>query len=241
MLSILRIPATATPPVTSANTVASSGMVVSMTAEARKRPMPLCGVTSPYPTVVAVVIAQYIPVVNGRFSASANNQAPASTQPTALASSAAMCCRCGWPSKRTRRAITAHIVPYPGASARPGPDQHQPCVVPPVVLGQHVVAEVVRRVAPHRVDVVAVSLGVVVLDEQRRSLDAEVMPLPGFGGARPGEGEVVQPGALQVVQLGPGHLVGQPPRERPDQLGQLVELAPVSAEPEAPSAQRGRS
>ncbi len=124
MLSILRIPATATPPVTSANTVASSGMVVSMTAEARKRPMPLCGVTSPYPTVVAVVIAQYSPVVNGRFSASANSQAPTSTQPTALASSAAMCFRCGWPSKRTRRVITAHIVPYPRRRHDPGRPAH---------------------------------------------------------------------------------------------------------------------
>ena len=51
-------PAAAAPPVASANTPASSGIVVSMTAEARKRPMALCGVTSPYPTVVAVVIAQ---------------------------------------------------------------------------------------------------------------------------------------------------------------------------------------
>ncbi len=67
-----------------------------------------------------------------------------------------------------------------------------------VVLGQHIVAEITGRVPPHRVNVVAVRLGVVVLDEQRRPLDAEVMPLAGFGAARPGEGEVVQPGAFEL-------------------------------------------
>src|SRR5579862_4691806 len=91
-------------------------------------------------------------------------------------------------------------------------------VLLPVVLSQHVVAEVAGRIAPYRMDVVAVALGVVVLDEQRRSLDAEVMPLPGFGAARPGEREVVEPGPLQRVHLHPGHLVRQPPGERPDQL-----------------------
>ena len=42
-------------------------MVISMTREAIMRPAALCGVTSPYPTVVAVVIAQYQPVVRGRL------------------------------------------------------------------------------------------------------------------------------------------------------------------------------
>src|ERR1039457_7347047 len=60
-----------------------------------------------------------------------------------------------------------------------------------VVLGQHVVAEIIGRVPPHRVDVIAVALGVVVLDEQPWSLDAEIMPLSGFGAARPGKDEVV--------------------------------------------------
>ena len=48
-----------------------------------------------------------------------------------------------------------------------------------VVRRQHVVTEIVRRVPPGRMDVGAVSLGVVVLDEQRRPLYPVVMPLPG--------------------------------------------------------------
>jgi hypothetical protein len=51
--------------VTCLPSAASSGIVVSMTAEAITRPAALCGVTSPYPTVVAVVMAQYKAVVNG--------------------------------------------------------------------------------------------------------------------------------------------------------------------------------
>src|SRR5580704_3506832 len=100
-------------------------------------------------------------------------------------------------------------------------------MVQTVVLRQYVVAEIVRRVPPCRVDVVAVALGVVVLDKQRRPLDAEVMTLAGFGAARPGEAEVIHPGALEVVHLYPGHLIGQSPRERPDQDAELVELPPA--------------
>jgi len=83
--------------------------------------------------------------------------------------------RCG-----TSRAPTpsAPAAARPRARARPGPGARL-SVVRTVVCRQHVVAEVVRRVPPRRVNVVAVVLGVVVLDEQRRSLDAVVMPLPG--------------------------------------------------------------
>ena len=112
----------------------------------------------------------------------------------------------------------------------------------PVVRGQHVVAEIVHRVPPRRMDVVAVGLGVVVLDEQRGSLDAVVVSLPGRRAARPGEGEVVHAGAFQVVQLGPGHLVGQPPRERPDQGRERVELPLVQRrKPRRPWGWTGRS
>jgi hypothetical protein len=63
MLRTLRIPAAAAAPETMANAPASSGIAVSMTSEAMSRPIGLCGVMSPYPTVVAVVTAQYRPVV----------------------------------------------------------------------------------------------------------------------------------------------------------------------------------
>ena len=95
-----------------------------------------------------------------------------------------------------------------------------------VMLGQHVIAEIVGGVTPHRVDVIAVALSVVVLDEQRRTLDAEVVPVAARGAARPGEGEVIEPGAFDGAQLDPGHLVGQPSRERPDQRAELVKLLP---------------
>jgi hypothetical protein len=45
-------------PVTSANTAASSGIVVRITTAATILPTELWGVTSPYPTVAAVTIAQ---------------------------------------------------------------------------------------------------------------------------------------------------------------------------------------
>src|ERR1700732_2872644 len=116
--------------------------------------------------------------------------------------------------------LAVPITPVSGADPGCHPDGAVPQttslgVVQAVVLGQYVVTEVVGRVAPRRVDVVAVCLRVVMLDEQRRPLGPEVVPLPRFGAARPREAEVVQPGPLQVVQLRPGHLVGQPPRERP--------------------------
>ena len=44
-----------------------------------------------------------------------------------------------------------------------------------VVAGEHVVAEVVERIAPHGVGVVGVALGVVVLDDEARALDAVVV------------------------------------------------------------------
>src|SRR5204863_12724 len=55
------------------------------------------------------------------------------------------------------------------------------------VLAEQVLPEVAVEVAPDRVDVVGVVLGVVVLDEERRPLHAVVVPLPHFEVARPGE------------------------------------------------------
>src|SRR5687768_8032848 len=50
-------------------------------------------------------------------------------------------------------------------------------LVLPVVLGQQVTAEVVAQVPPHGVDVVGVVLLVVVLDQDRRSVDPVVVRL----------------------------------------------------------------
>ena len=46
-----------------------------------------------------------------------------------------------------------------------------------VVLGQRVVAEIADEVAPHRMDVVGAVLGVVVLDQSCRPVDAEIVGL----------------------------------------------------------------
>ena len=61
-----------------------------------------------------------------------------------------------------------------------------------VVLGQRVVAEVGGEVAPHRMDVVGAVLGVVVLDQRRRPVHAEVVRLARRERARPGEAEAVE-------------------------------------------------
>jgi hypothetical protein len=77
-----------------------------------------------------------------------------------------------------RLAAAAAALAAAEPAARPGP-RRRLSMVRTVVRRQHVVAEIVRRVPPRRMDVVAVSLGVVVLDEQCRSLDPVVMPLAG--------------------------------------------------------------
>ena len=58
MSNTFRSRAAAASPVMRANAAASMGMHVRMTIEATTRPEALCGVTSPYPTVAAVTIAQ---------------------------------------------------------------------------------------------------------------------------------------------------------------------------------------
>src|SRR5260370_1099561 len=59
-----------------------------------------------------------------------------------------------------------------------------------VMLAQQVAAEVARKVAPHRMDVVGVVLRVVELDQKRGRLNAVVMPLAGLFAARPREVQV---------------------------------------------------
>src|ERR1700733_4116899 len=65
-----------------------------------------------------------------------------------------------------------------------------------------VVAEVGFRVTPSRMSMVRLALGVVVLDEQPRALQAVVMRLAQVGGAGPGQVDGVQRVVVVVVCLG---------------------------------------
>ncbi|HEX3517100.1 MAG TPA: hypothetical protein VHT26_24175 [Trebonia sp.] len=62
-----------------------------------------------------------------------------------------------------------------------------------VVGREDVVTEVAARHPPHRVHVVAAALRVVVLDQQPRALDAEVVPASALGGPGPREPQVLRP------------------------------------------------
>ena len=64
------------------------------------------------------------------------------------------------------------------------------------VLLEQVAPEVAREVAPHRVDVVPVVLGVVEFDQEGRALDPIVVLLPLLESASPGEGDLVEAGQL---------------------------------------------
>ena len=66
------------------------------------------------------------------------------------------------------------------------------------MLAQQVAAEVAGEVAPYRVDVVAVVLRVVVLDEERRALDPIVVLLAALDRARPGEGDLLDARLAQL-------------------------------------------
>src|SRR5688500_3692668 len=79
-----------------------------------------------------------------------------------------------------------------------------------VVLSQEVLAPVARERSPHRVDVVRVVLGVVVLDHERRTLDRVVVASALLNAAAPGERNPVQPGPLDLVPLLAGDLVADP-------------------------------
>ena len=69
------------------------------------------------------------------------------------------------------------------------------------VRAEGVVAEVGRRIPPHRVGVVRLALGVVVLDEQARALQPVVVRLAGVGGPGPGQVDGVQRGLVGVFRL----------------------------------------
>ena len=82
-------------------------------------------------------------------------------------------------------------------------------------MQQQVVAEVVVGIAPHGVDVVrftrhaAAHLRVFELDQEARPLHAVVVRLAALRMARPGEGELLESGALQALQVQPRGLLRQ--------------------------------
>src|SRR5919107_3503834 len=86
---------------------------------------------------------------------------------------------------------------------------------------QGVEPEVALRVAPDRVDVVHVALGVVVLDQQARPLQPVVVPL---GAAGPGEVDLAQPLPGELDRLPLGELVRHTPEVHAEQRAQLLLL-----------------
>ena len=69
-----------------------------------------------------------------------------------------------------------------------------------IMLFQGVFAEVIRGVAPDCVDVIGVILSVVVFDEERRTLDAVIVPNAHFGAARPRERDLVKTGDMNAAE-----------------------------------------
>ena len=67
-----------------------------------------------------------------------------------------------------------------------------------VVAAQHVVAEIIRQITPHRVDVVPSTLGAVVLDQEGWSLHTVVVQLASVGSPRPSKADVVETGAVDL-------------------------------------------
>ena len=96
------------------------------------------------------------------------------------------------------------------------------------VRGQHVEAEVGLRVAPDRVRVVGVALGVVVLDEQPRALQPVVVRRPGLGRTGPDQVHGVQRGRVGVA-VQRRHLVRHPVEVAAQQLAQQLALPASSS------------
>ena len=60
-----------------------------------------------------------------------------------------------------------------------------------VMAAQEVVAKIVFKIAPHAVDVVGIVLGIVVFEQEGRSLHPIVVAFPAFYATRPGELQIV--------------------------------------------------
>ena len=69
--------------------------------------------------------------------------------------------------------------------------------------------EVAGEVTPHGVDVVGIVLGVVVFDDESRSLDAVVVCLMEIWFAVPGEGDLIESGRIDGLAAILLHIFGQ--------------------------------
>jgi hypothetical protein len=98
-----------------------------------------------------------------------------------------------------------------------------------VVRPERIEAEVALRIVPHRVDVVRVVLRVVVLDEQRRPVEAVVVRTLRVDRARPRE---VDPLELRRVKL--PELRGQPSAARAATRGTGAERIRIVELPSRP-------
>jgi hypothetical protein len=92
------------------------------------------------------------------------------------------------------------------------------------VLAQEVAAEVAVVVAPHRVDVVAVVLRVVVLEHERRALYLVEVGLTRLAGPGPGERDLVDAGGSDLAHPIRRDVGGHHVRVALEQLRQQVAL-----------------
>ena len=79
-----------------------------------------------------------------------------------------------------------------------------------VVLLEQVVAEIVFEVSPDAVNVVGVVLGVVVLDQERRPLDAVVVGHSSLDAAGPREADFVDARLEDLAQVVPSQFGAKP-------------------------------
>src|SRR5262245_26365636 len=89
---------------------------------------------------------------------------------------------------------------------------------------KQVKAEIAIVIAPDRVDVIGVVLGVVILDEERRTLDAIVFGLTARDRSSPSEMYLIQTGAANLFEARCGHVRGHVTRVLLDERNQKVRL-----------------
>src|SRR3954452_2883638 len=69
------------------------------------------------------------------------------------------------------------------------------------MFAEQVFAKVILKIAPDRVDMVGVVLGVVVFEEERRGLKAIIMRLPFFNAPSPAKIDFLQAGFLDLLNI----------------------------------------